>query len=106
MRVIRYNVFWDMVDAIDIYIGSCFTRCKLQGLLGTDTYFMRLKHEWEISPVIAIKTIILVKFREDDALVNINPMEWVRINKGTSLESILAIIKSKYKGRNKLYERD
>ena len=100
MRVIGYTKFWEMVDAIDEYIDGNFSRAKYRGLMGDVFHYPRIRHEWLARPVVAIKAIILLKYQsEGDVMVSIRPKEWLRVNKGTSLESILAMVKSRYKAK-------
>lgn len=101
MRVIGYTKFWEMVDAIDEYIDGNFSRAKYRGLMGDVFHYPRIRHEWLARPVVAIKAIILMRYQQDDVIVYVRPNECIRVNKSTTLESILAIIKSKYKGQNK-----
>ena len=100
MRIIKYETFWAMVDAIDLYIGDEFTRRKYKGIMGDVFHFPRLRFEYNANPTIAINAMILLHWQQDgDLMACIRPNEWVRVNSETSLESILAIVKSKYKPR-------
>lgn len=99
MRIIRYAQFWEMVDAIDEYIDGDFSRAKYRGLMGDDFHYARIKVEWNARPVVAIKAIILMRWQEDGVKVCMRPNEWLVIRSNTSLESILAMVKSKYKGK-------
>lgn len=99
MRIIRYAQFWEMVDAIDEYIDGNFSRAKYRGLMGDVHHYPRIRREWIERPVIAIKAIILMRYQEDEVIAYMRPNECVRINKHTPMESILAMVKSRYKGK-------
>lgn len=101
MRIIGYEKFWEMVDAIDEYIDGNLSRARYRGLMGDVFHYPRIRHEWLDAPTVAIKAIILLHYQQDDVIVYVRPNERIRINRSTSLESILAIMKSKYKGQNK-----
>lgn len=102
MRTIGYTTFWEMVDAIDEYIDGDLSRATYRGLMGDEFHYPRIKAEWKRNPTTAIKAMILLRWQqEDDILVCIRPKEWLRINTSTSLESIMAMVKSRY-GRNKV----
>lgn len=101
MRVIGYEKFWSMVDAIDEYIGGTLSRDKYKGLMGDEFHYARIRSEWVARPVVAIKAIILLRYQEEFGrlLVCMKPKEWMVIGSNTSLESILAMVKSRYKGK-------
>ena len=107
MKILNYEIFWSMVDAVDEYIGDSFTKHKYVGLLGYSIHYPRLYNEYKYSPTMAIQAIILMKYQEDgDVLVCMRPKEWTRINKGASLETILAMVKSKWMNKRRHNERD
>ena len=101
MRTIGYEVFWSMVDAIDEYIDGNFTRAKYKGLMGDEFHYARIKVEWNERPIVAIKAIILLRYQDEFGrlLVSMKPKEWMVVGSNTSLESILAMVKSRYKGK-------
>lgn len=99
MKVISYSVFWSMVDAIDEYIGSDLSRARYRGLMGDEFHYPRIKAEWNARPVVAIKAMILMRYQGEGVKVCMRPNEWLVIRSGTSLESIMAMVKSRYKGK-------
>lgn len=89
-----YSQLSALVDAIDEYIGDCLTRKKYCGLLGDIVHYRRIKKEYQDNPLVAIIAIISMKYQARDIIAEISPRCSVRISKGTTLESMLAIIKS------------
>lgn len=99
MRVISFELFWSMVDAIDLYIGGNLSRAKYVGLIGDEFHYPRIRSEWDMSPTTAIKAMILMRYQGEGVKVCIRPKEWIVIRSSTSLESILAMVKSRYKAK-------
>lgn len=106
MLRLSYNQFYSLVDGIDEYIGDGLTRRKFRGLLGDISHYRRIKKEYNENPLIAIMAIIGLKYQAGGLIADITPRATVKIAKGTTLESMLALLKSyKYKPfKKKKYE--
>lgn len=100
-----YSQLYALVDAIDEYIGDCLTRKKYCGLLGDIFHYRRIKKEYKENPTIAIMAIIIMRYQRDDLIIDITPKVTIRINRGASLESILATIKSSISWQNRRWRQ-
>lgn len=105
MLHLSYDQIYSLIDAIDEYIGDCFTRRKFCGLLGDISHFRRLRKEYKEGPVVALMAIVALRYQKEDLLIDICPRITVRINRGASLESILATIKSSISWQNRRWRQ-
>lgn len=99
MKILNYTTFWEMVDAIDEYIDGDLSRTTYRGLMGDEFHYPRIKAEWKRNPTTAIKAMILMRYQVEGVKACIRPKEWLVIRSSTSLESILAMVKSRCKGK-------
>ena len=106
MLHLSYSQLYSFVDGIDEFIGDVLTRRKYCGLLGDIFYYRRIKKEYKENPTIAIMAIIIMRYQRDDLIIDITPKVTIRINRGTSLESILAMIKSSVCWENRRKRRN
>lgn len=100
-----YSQLYAFVDGVDEYIGDCLTRKKYCGLLGDIFHYRRIKKEYKENPTIAIMAIIIMRYQRDDLIIDITPKVTIRINRGASLESILATIKSSISWQNRRWRQ-
>lgn len=100
-----YNQFYALVDGVDEFIGDVLTRRKYCGLLGNIFHCRRIKKEYKENPTIAIMAIIIMHYQRDDLIIDITPKVTIRINRGASLESILATIKSSISWQNRRWRQ-
>ena len=100
-----YNQFYTLVDGVDEFIGDVLTRRKYCGLLGDISHCRRIKKEYKENPIVAIMAIIIMRYQRDDLIIDITPKVTVRINRGASLESILATIKSSISWQNRRWRQ-
>lgn len=94
MLHLSYEQFYALVDGVDEFIGDVLTRRKYCSLLGDISHCRRIKKEYKDNPTVAIMAIIILHYQGDGIVINIAPDVTIRINSGTSLESILAMVKS------------
>ena len=100
-----YNQFYALVDGVDEFIGGVLTRRKYCNLLGDIFHYRRIKKEYKDNPTIAIMAIIILHYQHDDVIIEVVPKVTIRINRGTSLESILATIKSSISWQNRRWRQ-
>lgn len=94
MLHLSYSQLYSFVDGIDEFIGEHLSRKKYTALLGDISHYRRLHKEYKVYPLVAIIAIVVLKYQERGLVIDITPQVTIRINRGTNLESILAMIKS------------
>lgn len=105
MLYFSYNQFYALVDGVDEFIGDVLTRRKYCNLLGDIFHYRRIKKEYQDNPTIAIMAIIIMRYQHDNVIIEVVPKVTIRINRGTSLESILSIIKSSISWQNRRWRQ-
>lgn len=94
MLHLSYSQLYSFVDGIDEFIGEHLSRKKYTALLGDISHYRRLHKEYKSNPLVAIIAIVVLKYQEQGLVMDIAPDVTIKIGQGTSLESILAMIKS------------
>lgn len=106
MLHLSYSQLYSFVDGIDEFIGEHLSRKKYTALLGDISHYRRLHKEYKSNPLVAIIAIVVLKYQERGLVMDITPDVTIKIGRGTSLESILAMIKSSVCWENRRKRRN